>query len=118
MKKATYSEEQSRPGKANSTTVPLTKNARVLQVFLGGGSLNRFEAERIGDHCLNTTISTLSNGYGLAFVRVWERVPTRWGAFTSVVRYSLPVSEHEKAWILMRLLTRGHTDSRGGKGDE
>ncbi|MCG8523260.1 MAG: hypothetical protein MI744_13745 [Pseudomonadales bacterium] len=118
MKKATHSEEQSRPRKANITTKPLTKNARILRVLLDGGSLNRFDAEPIGDHCLNSTISTLSNDYGLAFARLWERVPTRWGSETSVVRYSLPESELEKAQMVMRRLTGSGTATKGESGDE
>ncbi len=48
--------------------------------------LNRFEAERIGDHCLNTTISDLSK-QGWEFDREWETVPNRWGGETRVKRY-------------------------------
>ena len=67
MKKATHSEEQSRLRKANHTTKPLSKSARILKVMLDGGSLNRFDAEPVGDHCLNSTISTLKKSLWIVF---------------------------------------------------
>jgi len=114
MKKATHSEESSRPlRKADNTTKPLNKTARILKVMVDGGSLNRFEAEQIGDHCLNSTISTLSNSYELTFIRSWERVPNRWGSKTSVIRYSLRRSEVEKARVVMAILTRSRNVTDG-----
>lgn len=118
MKKATHSEEQSRLRKAHYTKKPLNKTARILKVMLDGGSLNRFDAEPVGDHCLNSTISTLKNRYGLVFNRSWERVPNRWGSTTPVVRYSLSKSERDKGLVVMRHLTRKRTSLKGGAGDE
>lgn len=41
-----------------------TKEMSILEELRTGRSLNRFEAERLGDHCLHSTISTLrSKGY-------------------------------------------------------
>lgn len=74
-----------------------SKIARLLAHFLTGASLNRFDAESLGDHCLNSTISELSNRHGLAFTRLPERVPNRWGQPCPVTRYALPQSEMEKA---------------------
>lgn len=104
MKKATHSEEQSRPSKANNTTKPLTKIARLLLHLIKGNSLNRFEAERIGDHCLNSTISVLANRHGLTFHRQRERVPNRFGTLTDVIRYSLPATQYEHALKALRHL--------------
>ena len=60
------------------------------------GSLNRFEAERIGDHCLNSTVSVLT-AKGIVIGRVWERVPTRFGNKVTVCRYSVPQWAHSDA---------------------
>ena len=63
-----------------------TKAAEIL-TELYGGSLNRFEAERIGDHCLNSTIAQL-RGKGVQLVDEWEKVPSRGSrGFTNVKRY-------------------------------
>lgn len=112
MKKATRPEEQSRPRKANGSTKPLTKIGHILYHLMTGASLNRFEAERIGDHCLNSTISALANTYGLAFNRRRERVPNRFGTLTDVIRYSLPASQHDRATAVLCHLMR----ARPGKG--
>ena len=67
-----------------------TKLATMLALFCKGRSLNRFEAELWHDHCLNTTISTLKNGYGIEFLNYWETVPCMGGRATvRVKRYSL-----------------------------
>jgi hypothetical protein len=69
MKKATHPKEQSRPRNAKSTTEAPSKIVRILTHLLAGESLNRFEAERLGDHCLNSTVAVLANRYGLLFCR-------------------------------------------------
>lgn len=62
-----------------------TKKAVILAV-LKTRSLNRFEAERHGDHCLHSTISCL-RAEGHIFHDEWEIVPTRFGRETRVKRY-------------------------------
>lgn len=64
-----------------------TKMAVIAKTFTER-SLNRFEAERIGDHCLHSTVSGLEK-LGCTFHRKWEKVPTRFGKETRVIRYSL-----------------------------
>lgn len=90
---------------------PLTKIMRILDHFAKGGSLNRFEAERIGDHCLNTTIATLVRDYSMHFIRVPERVRSRFGADARVIRYQLSESSREAA---ARLLQRLSGNPKGG----
>ncbi|NEX61730.1 hypothetical protein G3574_11625 [Noviherbaspirillum sp. 17J57-3] len=51
-----------------------------------GQSLNRFEAERLGDHCLHSTISSL-RAKGYQFHDDWEWVRTRFGREVHVKRY-------------------------------
>lgn len=80
----------------NSTTRP-GKMTRILLELYQGKSLNRFQAERLGDHCLNSTISTFANSHGITFRRVPERVPTRFGVKATVTRYSLAPSSKARA---------------------
>ena len=69
----------------NHTVTP-TKEADVLRA-LYLNSLNRFEAERIGDHCLNTTVSILRKK-GIVILDEWEKVPSRGDrGQTNVKRY-------------------------------
>jgi hypothetical protein len=63
-----------------------TKESTILAIMRAGNSLNRFEAERIGDHCLHSTIATL-RGKGYLFRDEWEWVPTRFGKEVHVKRY-------------------------------
>lgn len=71
----------------NHTVTP-TKEADVLRA-LYLNSLNRFEAERIGDHCLNTTVSILRKK-GIVILDEWEKVPSRGvRGQTNVKRYWL-----------------------------
>jgi len=105
MKKATRSLEQSSlsHGDVTTATAP-NKICRVLAYMIDGHSLNRFEAERIGEHCLHTTISRLCNHYGLVFTRFSEAVPNNWGSPCRVVRYSLPRSQIGRAKTLLLML--------------
>lgn len=96
--------DKTKPKQANDTaTRKPGKQARILLVFYQGRSLHRFDAERIADHCLHSTISALSNRHGLVFDRQWVKVPDRFGTQTSVIQYRLAGSSREKA---ARLLNR------------
>lgn len=67
-----------------------TKLERILALFVGLASLNRFEAERHHDHCLHSTVSFLQNDCLLEIDRVRESVPCVHGTKrTSVCRYWL-----------------------------
>lgn len=105
MKKAAIPEEKRSQSHGDSTTETPSKIARILAHLLSGASVNRFEAERIGDHCLPSTIATLANHYGLTIARKQERVPNRWGAPCTVTRYSLPPSQHARARAVLVALT-------------
>lgn len=70
-----------------------TKIARILETLRSGQSLTRFEAERIGDHALNSTISVL-RAEGYAIIDRWEEVPTRFGRSARVKRYSYVGGRH------------------------
>ena len=73
-----------------------TKKFNIIQYFLKGLSLNRFEAEKLGDHCLHSTVSTLVNTLGLEIHRKWEVVLNRFGGTTRVKRYWFSESDIAK----------------------
>jgi len=63
--------------KAKPTIDPISKIDRVLQALHEPDGLNRFEAERLGDHTLNSTIASL-RARGVRIDSCWEVVPTRY----------------------------------------
>jgi len=106
MKKSRLHYQQSSPSQGQFITEATCKIGRILTYMSMGASLNRFEAEDLGDHCLNTTISVLGKRYGLFIERHYERVPNRWGKPCLVKRYSLPFSERENAYKVLAYLKR------------
>lgn len=78
-----------------------TKKARVLNHLTHYGSLNRFEAQHLGDTALNSTISTLSNMHDIVFDRRQEVVLNRFGGKTRVKRYKVADVSIEKAVALL-----------------
>jgi hypothetical protein len=78
---------------SENTCLDNTKISKMAALFKAGISLNRFDAERYGDHCLNSTVSVLrANGMGLH--GEWETVPTRFGVTTRVKRYRYIGTHH------------------------
>lgn len=80
-----------------------TKQAVILHYLTFDGSLNRFEAERIGDHCLPSTISKLRNSYGLTVLDEFESVPNLTGSFTEVKRYWIEHANKPQAEKLLSI---------------
>ena len=64
-----------------------TKYYKIVEHFMSGKSLNRFEAEKLGDHCLNSTVYSLCQDYGLQIPRKYEKVTNRFGGTSKVKRY-------------------------------
>lgn len=56
---------------------PISKIDRVLLGLRSPGGLNRFDAELLGDHTLNSTIASLRER-GVRIDSCWEVVPTRY----------------------------------------
>ena len=56
---------------------PAKKIDRVEAALRHPAGLNRFQAEQLGDHCLNSTIAAL-RAYGCVILSKWETVPTRY----------------------------------------
>lgn len=114
MKKAAPQSQQSSPSHGHDNPSPAelvqtapTKIARVLAYLLVPcNSLNRFEAEALGDHCLPSTISALEHRHGLQFQHQPEQVPNRWGKPCGVTRYRLPESQRERARQVLALLAK------------
>lgn len=64
-------------GIANTASRQHTKLARVIEALRDPAGLNRFEAERLGDHCLNSTVAIVREMYGVKLIQRREIVPTR-----------------------------------------
>lgn len=91
MKKEKATQEKSSLndiGKNNTNNVDCNL-ARMLRAFASGSRLQRFQAEMLGDHVLNSTVSDLQLRYGLYFSRKWTKVPNRFGKTTCVMSYWL-----------------------------
>lgn len=76
---------------------------RILRALIDG-TLNKFEAEKLGDHCLNTTVCELHRDRSVAIESVWEVVPCMGGrAVTRVKRYRVrrypPALQHARNLI-------------------
>lgn len=82
-----------KPLKANS------KIHRILRELARGRSLNTFEAQDLGDTCLNSTVDRLQH-YGLRIHREQEAIRGRFGV-ALVCRYSLPADQLETAQRLL-----------------
>lgn len=68
---------------------PNTKSFTLLRHFASGLSLHRFQAERLGDHVLPSSISDLSKRFGIEFIRRSISVPNNYGGRSSVMEYWL-----------------------------
>lgn len=66
-----------------NSSMPDAKLYRTLAYLLEqssqGQAVTRFDAERMGDHCLNSTISTLQKRLGLAISRRRTKLDGQWG---------------------------------------
>ncbi|MBI5461955.1 MAG: hypothetical protein HY941_07195 [Gammaproteobacteria bacterium] len=74
----------------------------MLAEFADGRSLNRFEAERIGDHCLHSTVAKIER-MGINVSRHIETVPGYDGHKTRVCRYWLDNDNRERAAAMLAL---------------
>ena len=118
MKKSRLQYQQSSPSQGQFITDATCKIGRILAVLRSGISLNRFEAERIGDHCLPSTVSELGRCHGLIIDRHFEHVPNRWGDPCLVKRYNLPSSEYEKADKVLAYLKHNTRATTEGESND
>ena len=61
---------------SNVTKEP-TKLESILTLLLKRGKYTRFDVESYGDHCLNSTVSDLTNKHGLKISRERTTVPSK-----------------------------------------
>ena len=54
-----------------------TKIDRVIAALHHPHGMNRFEAARLGDTCLNSTVAVIRGMYGSKLISQWETVPCR-----------------------------------------
>lgn len=73
----------------SQNTKKLGKLESMLVRFASGARLHRFQAERVGDHCLPTSVADLQSRHSIIFSRKRVRVPNRFGSETSVCEYWL-----------------------------
>lgn len=64
---------------------PELKWKRILRALLDG-NLNRFNAEKYGDHCLNSTVAELRRDRLVSISWTWEEVPSLGGIATAHVK--------------------------------
>ena len=83
-----------RTKEANIKTV--TKNDTIMNALVEQ-PLTRFDAEQLGDHCLNSTISGLSKQHDLELLRRWVKVPNRFGGETLCKEYT--ANDEDKTYI-------------------
>lgn len=84
---------------AHSTRRP-RKWQRILRAFLDGRAMTRFDAERIGDHVLHSTVSKLE-AKGIVILRCDTTVSGYMGLATHVCRYWLAPQSRERAADLL-----------------
>lgn len=73
------------------------KQYSMLYLFAQGARLHRFDAERLGDHVLPSTVSDLQKSHGIHFNREMIKVPTRFGVEARVALYWLDGGHLERA---------------------
>jgi len=66
-----------------------TKYYRILEHLRLGGSINKFEAQHLGENCLGTTIGAMCNDFDLKVTRTFEKAKNTIGAYSRVIRYKL-----------------------------
>lgn len=102
MKKATHNDESSLSSNKEKFNLDTTgKLASMFYRFAEGMQYHRFSAEKVGDHCLPTTISDLQKRHSIYFNRRFIKVPNRFGSETSVMLYWL----QDESLINARLIT-------------
>jgi len=66
-----------------------TKYYKILEHFRLGGSINKFEAQHLGENCLGTTVGAMCSDFNLKVTRTFEKAMNTIGAYARVIRYKL-----------------------------
>ena len=101
QKNSPVSLDGSRANQSSKKISKGTKEYTILNYLINGNSLNRFEAENLGDHCLPSTISYFCNTKSLSISRKREKINNSFGGKTSVSRYWLSDKQRK---VALRLL--------------
>ena len=96
-----HTPEQVKQSIPNALVGEDTQFGRVLAALARGRSLNKFDAERIGDHNLNTAISSLRIRHSIIAERKWEKLSGYRGRPTHVKRYWLSETDRATAKRLL-----------------
>lgn len=94
-KKATSKSCPKNP-QSNSNNKP-GKLISILGHFARGKRLHRYQAEKLGDHCLHTSVSGLQLKHHIRFSRRRVKVPNRINIMTCVMLYWLEGKDLEQA---------------------
>lgn len=79
---------------------PNTKQGRIVQAMVGGAVLDRFAAERHGDHVLPSTVALLQRRFGLTVSRRQVMKDSKFGRFWSC-EYWLDETNRDRARRLL-----------------
>lgn len=99
-----FADTQLNEPKDTTNSQPDGKLKRMLRHFAMGDRLHRFDAERLGDHVLPTTVSGLQSTHKVYFNRKRIKIPNRFGAETSVCEYWLEGDQLRKAQLIVGLV--------------
>lgn len=77
------------------------KEESMLIHFAQGKRLHRFSAERLADHCLPSTVSSLQRKHSIRFSREWVEVQNRFKKPTRVKLYFLQGEHLHKAQAIV-----------------
>ena len=66
-----------------------TKYYRILEHMRKGGSINKFEAQHLGENCLGTTVGAMCSDFNLKVTRTFEKAKNAIGVYSRVIRYKL-----------------------------
>lgn len=99
--------------RTQGVTKKATKLEGVLEAFCNGEQLHRFIAGKVRDTCLNSTVSSLVNSYGLQIDR--RRITVdRQGDLVPVKLYWLAPASQQEAERLLKLMKSRRTVTTGG----
>lgn len=92
---------------------PQTKIERILQAFVSGEQLHRFNVFQLRETVLHSTVAALVHSYGLTIDRKPITIE-RQGDKVHVMLYWLSPSSQQEAELLLKLLKSRRTDTTKG----
>ena len=68
---------------------PGTKYFNILEHFRLHGTLNKLEAQSLGETCLSATVADMCSDFNLKATRTFEKAKNIIGVYSRVIRYKL-----------------------------